>query len=128
MKKVITATFAEAEKALKDLGVDIAADPGLEVLFAKKLGNVVELVTPKDGVTKLLNQQYRYGKNWWASNAMDGETEGCTKDNKLEKIKQYVLRSDAYHRLHGDPKTSGKVDKWMAEKFPEVVGVPEAIS
>ena len=116
-----TATVDDVEKALEDFKAAVAEDSSLEGLYGKKLAVVVDALTPKDGVTKLLNQQYGYGEKWWAKNVMDGEAEGCTKDNKLEKIKQYILRSNAYNRLHGDPKITDKVVRWMSERFPELV-------
>lgn len=115
--KTLSATIDDVETALNAFKLAAQGDASLEHESRKKLAAAVDALTPKDDVTKLLNQSYNYGENWWAKNVLDNEKEGCKKENKLEKIKQHVLKSDAYHRLNGNEDTKGKVERWIEKKF-----------
>jgi hypothetical protein len=115
--KVTTATIADVENALVAFQVASELDTNLEARSGKKLAAVVEALTPKDGVTKDLNQSFTNGEKWWAVNVLN-DKDGCTKENKLEKIKHHILKSDAWSRLSGDVKVKAKADNWLAEKFP----------
>jgi hypothetical protein len=113
-----SAYVSDVEVVLASLKATIATDPQVEVEFGKKLATVVELLTPKDGVTKDLKQAFTHGENWWAKNVLNGNLDGCTTDNKLEKIKKHILMSSSYHRHVADDKTKVKVERWMNETFP----------
>lgn len=115
MSKV--ATIVDVEKALEAFKTAVTLDPALEGLSGKKLAAVVEGLTPKDGVSKELNQAYTNGNKWWSVNFTNGEKEGCTKDNRLDKIKLYVLQTAAYRRLIGDSATKEKVELWLTTTF-----------
>lgn len=117
LKKSVSSTIVEVEHTLTILKQEAAKDPSIEAQYAKKLAAVVDLLSIKDGVTKDLNQAYTYGKNWWANNVTDGNLEGCTLENRLEKIKEHVLKSSAYSRHFNTPATKGKVEKWLRETF-----------
>lgn len=116
MSKLITATISEVETALVTLMELCATTPGLEGQYGKKFGAVVELLTLKDGVTKDLNQAYTNGGKKWAMNYAN-DLDSCTKANKLDKIRQYVLVADGYTRHFNNADTKIKVENWLAEKF-----------
>lgn len=114
----LSACIVDVENAVAVLKAAAMVDPSLEGAAGKKLAAAVELILPKDGVTKVLNQAYGYAEKKWAINALsDKDTDGCTKENKLEKIKQYVLKSDGYDRFSKVEKTNIKVQQWLVEKF-----------
>lgn len=118
MSKIITATIREVEAALANLKALCAITTGLELQNCKKLGAVVELLTPKDGVTKDLNQAYTNAEKKWAMNYAN-DLDGCTKVNKLDKIQQYVLVAEGYNRHANDDESMSKVISWLADKFPQ---------
>ena len=111
-----TATIIDVEKTLATLKSAITANPSLEVEYGKKMADVVDLLTLKDGVTKDLGQAYTNAEKRWAVNYAD-EIDGCTKLNKLDKIKLYMVASSGYVRHHNNPDTKVKVEKWMSDKF-----------
>jgi len=123
MKLSTSATIADVENALTILRAAVMADPTIEIKAAKKLAASVELILPKDGVTKDLNQAFNHGESWWAKNVLNGQAEGCTTGNKLEKIKQYVCQSSSYNRHTSDADTRDKVQRWLNDKFP-VTAIP----
>ena len=116
MSKFVTATISEVESALVTLKTLCATTPGLEGQYGKKFGAVVELLTLKDGVTKDLNQAYTNAEKKWAVNYAN-DLDSCSKINKLEKIRQYVLVADGYTRHFNNADTKLKVENWLAEKF-----------
>jgi hypothetical protein len=116
--KQVTATIADVKRELAALEAAIAKDPTLEGLVGKKLATAVDALTPKDGVTKDLQQAYTNGEKWWSVRFADDEAEGCTKENKLVKIREYILKTDAYGRHYGTAVTREKVEQWLTEKFP----------
>lgn len=116
--KIVTATVVDVEKALDAFKAAVSVDPSLEGLAGKKLASAVELILPKDGVSKDLNQAFNHGENWWAKNVLNGDLEGCTRDNRLDKIKQHVCQSPSYIRHMGVPSTKVKVERWLEETFP----------
>ncbi|GFO55572.1 hypothetical protein GMSM_25790 [Geomonas sp. Red276] len=118
--KITTATIADVETALLAFQVAAERDANLEVRSGKKLAAVVEALTPKDGVTKDLNQAYTNGEKWHAVNAKTRK-HGCTPENEQEKIKWYIQNTDAYARHFGNPETKAKVEGWLAETFPVAV-------
>lgn len=124
--KITTATITDVENALLAFQEAAEQDTKLEGLYAKKLAAAVEALTLKDGVTKDLQQAFTNGEKWWAVKVLSDKPEGCTKENKLEKIKQHVLKSDAYTRHFGNEETKGKVERWLAEKFPVMSDEAEA--
>ena len=111
------ATIADVENALLAFQAAAELDANLEARAGKKLAAVVDALTPKDGVTKDLNQAYTHAEKKWAVNYAD-EKDACTKGNKAEKIKQYVCSTLAYTRLIADPTTKPKVETWLSGKFP----------
>lgn len=115
--KRTTATIADVEAAIDVLKSAADVDPTLEGNAGKKLFAAEELILPKDGVTKVLNQAYGHAEKKWALNVVNDEKDGCTMGNKLEKIKQYVQKSDGYDRFSGNESTSDKVQTWLDEKF-----------
>lgn len=115
--KIVSATIIDVENALVSFKAACAAESSLEARTGKKLAIVVEALTVKDGMTKVLNQAYGHAEKKWALNVLNGENDGCTRDNKLEKIKQYVLKTDGYDRFYNDDNTSDKVQTWLDEKF-----------
>lgn len=116
MKTITTATINDVERALANFKVAAALDPRLESKAEKKLAAAVEALIPKDNVTKDLNQAYTNGEKWWAVNVMN-DKEGCTKDNKDEKVKARILKSDAWTKHHGNLDTTEKAEDWLAGKF-----------
>jgi len=116
MKK-LTATIEDVQAALNAFIVASTEDASLEGLSGKKLAAAVDALTPKDSVTKDLNQAYTHADKKWAMNFADDQ-DACTKANRADKIKQYVTSSVGYNRLIADPATKGKVEKWLREKFP----------
>lgn len=116
--KITTATITDVENALLAFKAAAEQDTKLEGLSAKKLAAAVDALTPKDGVAKDLNQAYTHAEKKWATNVLDEEKDGCTRDNKIEKIKQYVTESTSYIRLIKDSTTKDKAERWIAEKFP----------
>jgi hypothetical protein len=120
-----TATYADVVKALETFKTAMDTDPKLEGLFAKKLATAVDALTLKDGVTKDMSQAYTHAEKKWAMNVLDDEKEGCTRGNKLAKIREYVLESTSYKRHVKDPDTKAKVEKWIDEKFPGMESEPE---
>jgi uncharacterized membrane-anchored protein YjiN (DUF445 family) len=124
MKKV-TASIADLKKTIVDFEVASEADPNLEGLYGKKFAAAVDLIEIKDNVTKDMKQAYNHAEKKWATNVMDNEADSCTKGNKFQKIKGYVLDSTAYKRLIKDPKTKAKVDKWIDETFTTPAEEPE---
>lgn len=118
MKKT-TATIAEVEAALVTFIAAAEKDKDLEKESGKKLAAAVEALTPKDDVTKELNQAYTNAEKWWAVNVLNDEKEGCTRDNKKDKIRSRVLQSDAWTRHIGNPDTKGKADQWLAKKLED---------
>ena len=117
---VAIATIADLKKATAVLEAAIAKDPTLETQIGKKLAIAVDNIYPKDGVTKDLQQAFTNGEKWWAVKVFSDETEGCTQDNKLEKIKDYIIKTAAYGRHFGNPDTKAKVEQWLASKFKDV--------
>ncbi|TGU71174.1 hypothetical protein E4633_12565 [Geomonas terrae] len=117
-KASAVATIADVKRELANLDAAVAKDPSLEGLMGKKLWVVVDNLTIKDGVTKDLKQAYTNGEKWHAVNAKK-KLYGCTDDNEQEKIKEYILGTDAYARHYGNPDTRAKVEKWLADMFPE---------
>ena len=119
MKKTTnaTATIADVEQALDAFKAAAQLDQTLEGDSKKKLAAAVDALTPKDGVTKDLNQAFTYGENWWAKNVLNDNTEGCTKENKLEKIRLHILKSPAFIRHSADENTKVKVARWLADTF-----------
>lgn len=115
--KLTNATIVDVKNALAVLEAAAAKDPTLEAKVGKKLAIAVDHIYPKDNVEKDLKQAYTNGEKWHAVNAKK-RLNGCTNDNEMEKIKEYVLRTDAYIRHHGNPETKEKVESWLAEKFP----------
>jgi hypothetical protein len=115
--KITTATIADVENALLAFQAAAEQDTKLEGLSAKKLAAAVEALTPKDGLTKDLQQAYTNGEKWWSVRYGKDEAEGCTKENKLVKIKDYILKTDSYTRHFGNAKTKERVEEWLAEKF-----------
>ncbi len=120
--KMNTATVADVEKALEEFKAAAGKDSALEGLYGKKLAIAADALTPKDGVIKDLNQAYTNAEKKWAKNVLNDEADGCKKDNKLEKIKHYVMKSDAYSRLISDEKTKAKVENWFEKNLPPEVG------
>lgn len=112
-------TIADVKRELANFEAAADKDKHLEAKYAKKLWLVVDNLTIKDGVTKDLNQAYTNGEKWWAVNVMKGDKEGCNKDNKDEKVKARVLKSDAWAKHHGNPDTEEKAEKWLADKFKD---------
>lgn len=125
---ISVATIFDVEKALSCFKAAVLLDPALEGLSGKKLAAVVEGLTLKDGVTKDLNQAFNHGESAWAKNVLNGEIEGCTMDNKLDKIKQHVLQTSAYRRHIGDVTTKPKVEQWLASTFPTPTDETDAVS
>lgn len=115
---IVSATIIDVENVLASFKAACAADSSLEARTGKKLAIVVEALTVKDGMTKVLNQAYGHAEKKWALNVLNGESDGCTRNNKLEKIKQYVLKTDGYARFSSEEGTSDKVKTWLDEKFP----------
>ena len=115
--KLVTATIDDVKKATAALEAAIARDPDLAFKLGKKLAVAVDNIYPKDGVTKDLNQAYTNGEKWHAVNAKKKE-HGCTPENEAEKIKEYILKTNAYARHFGNPDTKSTVEEWLAEKFP----------
>lgn len=115
--KITTATIADVENALLAFKEAAEQDEKLEGLSAKKLAAAVIALTPKDGVAKDLQQAFTNGEKWWAVNALN-DKEGCTQANKLVKIKDYILKTDAYDRHFGNAETKTKVERWLVDKFP----------
>jgi hypothetical protein len=111
------ATIADVRSAIEALELAAQKDQKLEGLMAKKLAMAIDYLTIKDGVTKDLNQAYTNGEKWWAVNYANDEKDGCTKANKIEKIKARVLASDVWVKHHGNSKTKDKAEAWLAEKF-----------
>ena len=126
--KITSANIVDVENALNAFKAAAQANPDLEAESKKKLAAAVEALTPKDGTTKLLNQAFTYGESWWAKNVLNGGLEGCTTDNKADKIRGHIHRSDAYSRLFNDTATKAKVEKWFQDDFPAKFpqAVPEA--
>lgn len=118
-KKTVIATIANVERILAELKAEAAKNPNIEVKYEKKLAIAADVLSIKDGVTKDLNQAYTYGKNWWSTNVTDGNLEGCTMANKLEKIMDHVLKSSAYTRHFNNSATKEKVEMWLEETFTE---------
>jgi len=116
--KITTATIADVEVALAAFKAAAQLDQSLEHDSKKKLAAAVDALTPKDGVTKDLNQAFTYGENWWAKSVLNDNADGCTKENKLEKIKLHVLKSPSYLRHSADENTRAKVARWLADTFP----------
>lgn len=123
--KVVIATIADVEAAIAVLKKAVTVDPTLEGSSGKKLAASVELILPKDGVTKDLNQAHTHAEKKWAVNFAN-DLDACTKGNKAEKIKQYVCSTLAYTRLIADPGVKPKVESWLAEKFPAKPEAAEA--
>ena len=69
-------------------------------------------------MTKVLNQAYGHAEKKWALNVLNSEADGCTRDNKLDKIKQYVQKTDGYDRFISEESTTDKVQTWLDKKFP----------
>lgn len=116
--KRTTATIADIEAAIVVCKAAFTIDPTLEGSSGKKLFAAEELILPKDGVTKVLNQAYGLAEKKWALNVVTEEKDGCTMGNKLEKIKQYVQKSDGYDRFSNNKSTTEKVQTWLDKKFP----------
>jgi hypothetical protein len=114
--KPITATITEVESALAAFIAASANDEKLEGLSAKKLAAAVDALTLKDNVTKDMNQAYNHAHKKWAVNFADG-SDGCSRENKLEKIQMYMADSSSYKRLSKDPATEHKVSAWMSKTF-----------
>jgi hypothetical protein len=93
-----TATYVDVVKTMETLKAAMDLDPNLEGLFAKKLAIAVDVLTVKDGVPKDMSQAYTHAEKKWAMNVLNDEADGCTKDNKLVKIREYVLESTSYKR------------------------------
>lgn len=110
------ATIADVKRELEAFEAAVAKDQSLEVKYGKKLWVVVDNLSIKDGVTKDLNQAYTNAEKWWAVNALR-DKEGCNKDNRDEKMKGRILKSDVWTRHHGNADTEDKADKWLTEKF-----------
>ena len=123
--KNTTATIVDVENALVAFKAAAQADRALEVQHGKKLAAAVEALTPKDGTTKLLNQAFTYGEGWWAKNVLNDGKDGCTTDNKQEKIAEHIRKSDAYSRLVNASDTKDKVEKWFTEDFVDKFPKPE---
>ena len=117
MTKKIIATIADVENALATFKAAAQKDPNLEAASGKKLAAAVEYLTAKDGVTKDLNYAYTNGEKWWAVKVLSDKPDGCTKENKLEKIRQQILNSDAYTRHSSNPDTKEKAEAWLVDKF-----------
>ena len=118
MNAVSIATITDVENALLAFQVAVEQDPNLEARYGKKLANVVDALTPRDSVTKDLNQAFNHGESSWAKNVLNGELDGCTKDNKLAKIKEHILKTAAYNRLINNTSTKAKTEQWIATTFP----------
>ena len=118
MTKLTTATIADVENALLAFQAVCELDPNLEARSGKKLAAAANLINPNDGVTKDMRQAYTNGEKWWSVRYAKDEAEGCTKENKLVKIREFILRTDAYARHFGNDETRDKVERWMAETFP----------
>jgi len=116
-ERTAAATIAEVKNAVQVLELAIQMDQKLEGLMAKKFAMAIDYLTIKDGVTKDLNQAYTNGEKWWAVNFANDEKDGCTKANKIEKIKARVLASDVWAKHHGNSNTKDKAEAWLAEKF-----------
>lgn len=115
--KLTNATIVDVKNALAVLEAAAAKDPTLEAKVGKKLAVAVDHIYPKDNVEKDLKQAYTNGEKWHALNAKKKQ-HGCTYENEVEKIKDYVLKTDAYSRHFGNPETRAKVESWIAEYFP----------
>lgn len=114
---VTSSCILDVENVLASFKAACDADKGLEARSGKKLAIVVDALTIKDGMTKVLNQAYGHAEKKWALNVLNGETDGCTRDNKLVKIKQYVQKTDGYDRFFSEESTTDKVQTWLDEKF-----------
>ena len=121
--KIISAVVADVEKALEEFKAACKDNPYLEASSGKKLAAAVDVLTPKDNVTKNMNQAYTNAEKKWAMNVLNGQADGCEATNKLMKIKEYVQGSTSYNRLAKDPTTVGKVSKWVIDKFDANMGV-----
>lgn len=121
----LSSCILDVENVLATLKAACVADRNLEARMSKKLAAVVEALTVKDGMTKVLNQAYGHAEKKWALNVLNGEKDGCTRDNKLEKIQSYVTKTDGYDRFSNDPKTSDNVLVWLVEKFDTPLDLPE---
>ena len=118
MLHTTNATIADVENALVILKAAVKADASVEAKAGKKLAAAIEFILPKSNVTKDLNQAYNHGESWWAKNVLNGQLEGCTTANKLDKIKQYVCQSSSYIRHTSDSGNKENVQRWLADKFP----------
>jgi hypothetical protein len=121
MKKILIATIADVENVLAGYKQRVAANPKLEALDGKKLGSIVCLLKPKTSVPKLLTQAYGYGESKWAKNVLNDNAEGCTKENKLEKITEHILSTEAYKKFIKDTDTKDEAEAWMANDLLELV-------
>jgi len=116
-KKLQTATIDDVEKALATYKAAVAKNPSLEVKNAKKLAGVVSELSPKSDVSKLLGQAYNIGEGKWAKNVLNGNKEGCTVDNKKDKIMAHITSTSAYNKLIADPETKAEAEAWLEEAF-----------
>ena len=119
MKKMLFATIADVEASLANYKLRVAAKPELEKLDGKKLAVVVETLAKKSNVPKLLLQAHGHGESNWAKNVMNNNHDGCTADNKLEKIKTHILSTSAYINFINNPDTREDAEEWMKAEFPE---------
>lgn len=117
MGKTKFATLAVAENAFETLKKLVVAKPELEAQLGKKLGDVVDLLKPRSDVSKLLGQAYNIGEGKWAKNVLDKNSEGCTTDNKKQKIMDHITSTPAYRRLVGDDSIKDEVNAWMEDRF-----------
>lgn len=117
LKKLESATIADVEKAFANYKAAAIANPKREGLDAKKLAGVVLGLLPKSDTSKLLAQAMNIGESKWAKNVVNDNAEGCTKDNKKEKIMDHITSTAAYKKLMSDPDTKIEAEAWIERTF-----------
>ncbi|WP_224982704.1 hypothetical protein [Geomonas agri] len=106
------ATLEDVHNAVAAFVAAAEVDSTLERRSGKKLAAAVAALLLND--TKDLKQAYTNGEKWWSVNAIKRK-EGCTLENRNQKIEEFIRRSDAWARFNSNEQNRERAEQWLID-------------